>query len=133
MTFNVEATIASNDSQSTAWNEDSFLGILHERHQWDAEAYFRFEAALYEFCDARMTDGVLRKWIEGVAARVFSYTMLMFSCHFDPSDGFRIQNLNDEELRRWRQRLQLVFEGFFSHSLPEPGKLAPHNRFIENP
>lgn len=82
MTFDAEATIACNDNKSTQWSDDSFIGLLHERHQWNAEAYFRFEAALYELCGARMTDVVLRKFVDRVAARVFGYTMLMFSCHF---------------------------------------------------
>jgi hypothetical protein len=130
MTFNAEATIASNDAQSPQWSDGSFVGLLHERHQWNIEAYFRFEAALYELCDARITDVFLRKVVDRVAARVFGYTMLLFSCHFDSCDGFKVQNLDDDELRRWRQRFQLVLEGFFANSLPAAGTLQPVNPFI---
>lgn len=130
MTFDAEATIACNDTKSPQWSDDSFIGILHERHQWNVEAYFRFEAALYELCDARMTDVVLRTFVDRVVARVFGYTMLMFSCHFDSCDGFRVQNLNDDELRIWQQRFQLALEGFFANTLPRAGTLQPLNRFI---
>ncbi len=83
MTFDAEAMVASNDSRSTQWSDGSFVGLLHENHQWNTDAYFRFEAALYELCEARMKDEALRKRVDRVAARVFGYTMLMISCHYD--------------------------------------------------
>ena len=132
MTFDAAAAIASNDNTSSEWSDSSFVGALHEYHRWDAGLYFRFEAALYDFCEKRITDEVLRNSVDRVAARVFGYTMLMFSCHFDSSDGFKVQNLTDDELRYWQERLQLIFEGFFANSMPRPDALYPVNRLVAN-
>ena len=116
MTIAAAATLASNDSTSLQWSDNSFIGTLHECHRWNADAYFHFEAALYDLCERRVKDENARKAIDRIAARVFGYTMLMFSCHFDSDDGFTIENLSDVELRCWRERFQLVIEGFFGPS-----------------
>jgi hypothetical protein len=132
MTFDAGLTIASNDVTSPQWSDSSFIGILHERHQWDSAAYLAFEASLYEIRKQRNFDAILREFADRVVSRVFGYTMLMFACHYDPSDGFSIQNLNDDELASWRERFQLVCEGFFGNSMPEPDTMDPPNEHISS-
>jgi hypothetical protein len=46
--------------------------------------------------------------------------MLLLGCHFDPNDGCRIRDLSPEDAYEWRERFQLVFEGFFSGNWPNP-------------
>jgi hypothetical protein len=132
MIFDARFTIASNDCSSPKWSDSSFVGILHERHQWDSAAYLVFEASLYDICERRKSDANLREFVDRVVSRVFGYTMLLFACHYDPSDGFVILNLNEDELATWRERFQLVCEGFFGNSMPKPAMLDPINPHIEN-
>ncbi len=130
MTFDAIKTFAMNDPGSTLWSEDSFIGVLHERQRWDENEYFRVEAALYERIKSRRTIDRSRDYVDRVAARIFGFGMLMFSCHFDPSDGFQIRNLELEELRQWRERFQLVFESFYGNKMPGHESLVPANPFL---
>ncbi|WP_153555273.1 Imm41 family immunity protein [Roseimaritima sediminicola] len=119
--------IAENDVDSPCWRDDSFIGLLHEARRWDERAYLKLETAFFALCETRKTDGRTRKKIDRIAARVFSYAMLTFSCHFDPNDGYSIQNLAEDDIYLWRERIQLVFEGFFAGKLPNHDTLRPQN------
>ena len=57
---------------------------------------------------------------DGDVFRIFSYVMLLFSCHFDPNDGFVISNPDSDGLTSVRARFQLVFEGYFRNAMPDP-------------
>lgn len=114
-------TLVENIVEHEAYSDDSFIGRLHENSCWDHEKYWQLEWALYELAgkDTGLPDIS--------CFRIFSYTMLLFSCHFDPVDGFAISNLDDEDVREFRERFQLVFEGFVS------GKTPSLDSFMRNP
>jgi hypothetical protein len=100
--------IARNFPHCIEHSDASFLGCLHERNIWDAEEYRKFESALKEL--ARMYHGVndLPREISWRVFRIFSHVMLLISAHYDPNDSYRVQNLTDAELSKWRERFQLV-------------------------
>ena len=126
-TMDAMATLAENDANSPCWRDDSFVALLHEARRWDERAYLKLEAAFFALCETRKTDGRTRNKIDCIAARIFSYTMLTFSCHFDPNDGYSIQNLTEDDIYSWRERIQLVFEGFFAGELPNRDTLRPQS------
>lgn len=105
-----------------AWHEDfseeSFVSQLHETCVWDDKEYFLLEDFLYETCTTFDVENIPRStfW---PAMRIYSYLMLMLGCHLDPDDGFVIKNITREQFSERRERLQLVFEGFFKGEMPD--------------
>nr|ABX10642.1 hypothetical protein 3FN_19 [uncultured planctomycete 3FN] len=106
-------SLAENDSRSPHWRTGSFIDVLHEQHEWDVNEYWKLESALYAVAPNA------RRRADASAFRTFSYIMLTFSCHFDPSDGYSIRNLSTDDIYAYRERAQLVFEGYFANELPE--------------
>jgi hypothetical protein len=121
--------IARNFPHNDQYDETSFTGALHERQVWNLDEYWLLEAALYELSAAGPPSQELAWW----AFRIFSYTLGSISAHFDGNDLFVIRNLSPEALYEFRERLQEVFEGFFSGDMPEQfeapnPQLAPEAR-----
>lgn len=112
--MNYIEAILKNAAGSDRYDEESFIGILHERAVWDAEKYWELEAAIYGLA-AHPEDFPRLMW---PLFRIFSYTMVSLGAHFDPNDAFRIDNLTDEQVYGRRERFQLVFEGAFSGDMP---------------
>lgn len=112
--MNPTRIIAENTSHSPNCRQGAFLDTLHESRRWDVEEYWKLEWSLYVICDG------LPRPPECDVFRTFSCVMLLFSCHFDPNDGFVIINLNGEALISVRERFQLVFEGYFCNAMPDP-------------
>lgn len=119
------STVSSNDQTSKHWSEQSFIGIVHEEYRLDADAFLLFESAVGELRKHRDTDQDLRRLADRVVSHIFGYTMLMFSCHYDPKDGFTFQGLTEDELFLWRERVQLVCEGYFGNPMPSSEVLPP--------
>ena len=112
--MNPNRIIAENTSQNPHWRQGAFLDTLHESHRWDIDEYWKLEWSLYVICNG------LPRPPDGDVFRIFSYVMLVFSCHFDPNDGFVISNLDGDSLISVRERFQLVFEGYFRNAMPDP-------------
>lgn len=107
--------IARNCPRGAEYDETSFVGRVHEEGLWDWEEYWLLEQALYVLCGEPPT-----REMYGSIFRSFGYCFAAFGQHHDPNDGFRITNLDSEELRDGQERLQLVFEGFFEGTMPAP-------------
>lgn len=99
--------------------DESFLGLLHEKEIVSYEEYWKLDAALYIECSKLGTQIKLSRDLVWPIFRIFSHTMLLLGSHFDDSDGFSIKNLSKDEVLVFRERVQLVFEGFFSGEMPD--------------
>lgn len=118
--------IARNFAWCKEYDDTSFSGLLHERNVWDDEEYWILEWALYQLRDQQKSD----REILFQVFRIFSYTFLLISCHFDTNDGFRISNRTDSQLYDLRERFQLVFEGFFHGDMPAPDSFDVRNPLL---
>ncbi len=98
---------------------DSFTGILKEKCAWSDEEYFKLEDELYDLSSKYNDADQLPRIMVWRLMRVFSYVMMTIGCHFNPNDGYKIENLDDEQLFDRRERFQLVFEGFFKGEMPK--------------
>lgn len=120
--------LESNDPSGPHWSDESFLGQLHETGRWNIERYWEFEAALYTLmplkCNTR------KKNANATIVRVFSYSMLMFTCHHNPDDKFTFEDLSNESLHEWQARLQAVVEGYFQELLPSPSSFESDNPLL---
>lgn len=95
-------------------NDDlSFLGKLHEKQLWDIEEYWLLEWGVYELSKSSSEK------LDWEVFRIFSIIMQYISSHLDKNDYFKIKNLKLPKLYELRERVQLVFEGYFSQSMPE--------------
>lgn len=104
------------------YSENSFTGVFHEEQRWDDDEYFKLEDALYENCATHAGSDLPRE-LSWRVMRIFSFLMMSLSCQYDQNDGFKICNLTRDQYYARRERLQLVFEGFFKGEMPDKGIL----------
>ncbi|MFL9809515.1 Imm41 family immunity protein [Stutzerimonas stutzeri] len=112
--MNALTVIDRNFPWCSGWDDDSFCGRIHEESVWHLEEYWLLEWALFELVASPRRDAQLN-W---KVFRVFSATFMSLSAHLDSNDGYKIRNLKAYELYEYRERFQLVFEGFFSGNMP---------------
>ena len=109
-----EFVIARNFPWCDEHDDASFTGRLHEEALWDADEYWQLEWALYRLAGAkRVSHDTLWRIFH-----IFSNTSMSFGCHFDRNDVWKIGNLKRREIYDYRERFQLIFEGFFSGEMP---------------
>lgn len=96
----------------------SFSGILHEEYIWSDEEYLKLDNELYTLAKEYNHSNTIPRELVWRCMRIFSLIMLYIGCHFDDNDSYRITNLTNDELYLRRERLQLVFEGFFQGKMP---------------
>ncbi|RKP43279.1 Imm41 family immunity protein [Trinickia fusca] len=104
-----KSIVAKNLFSSLEYDENSFAGILHEQSIWQWEKYWLLEWALYRLAaegtnDADMCLGVFQ---------IFSGVLNAICSHLDRDDLFQIKNLDHEIIYDLRERILMVFEGFF--------------------
>lgn len=105
--------IARNFAWSGQFDDASFSGQLHEEGIWSWDEYWLLEWALYQLHNEPPS-----RELHWPVFRIFSNSFLALGAHRDPNDAFEICNLNQEEFYGARERMQLVFEGFFQGSMP---------------
>ena len=119
--------IACNFPWCPEQNDASFLGRLHEEGVWDTDEYWRLEWALYQL----VNEAPRSQETSWRVFRIFSHTFLSLGCHFDPNDGFKLKDLTNDEIYELRERVQLVFEGYFSGSMPEQAIFSIQNPMLK--
>lgn len=116
--------INRNFSWCAEYSDQSFVGRLHEDAIWDDEEYFKLENYLYEECEKYSGQDDLPRHVFWPAMRIYSYLSSSIGCHFDPNDVFELEGLSSEQIYNRRERLELVFEGFFKGEMPDKRQLG---------
>lgn len=116
--------IFKNFPGSVEYSRSSFVGIFHEECVWDDNTYVELEDALYELSEKHKNMSSFPRQEYWPAMRIYSYLANTLGCHFDPNDGFKLQNLSIEQVCNRRDRLQQVFEGLFKGEMPERRNLG---------
>ena len=88
------------------------MGILHETFHWDHAKFKKLENAILQLAGNKHDDITIAALFQ-----IFDYLMLLFGCHFDPSDGFNFKNLTSEEIIDYRERVQVAFSAYFYRNL----------------
>ena len=57
--------------------------------------------------------------------------MMSIQSHYNENDGFEISNLDELAVSDWRERFQLVVEGFFSGKMPNNTSFELVNPLLE--
>ncbi len=107
-------------------DELSFLSRLHGEQLWNTKEYQLLEWAIY--CLEKDSS----KNLDWEVFKIFSCIMSMIISHFDNNDYFQIRNVKLDELYDLRERVQLVFEGYFSKSMPNQNFFEGINPLLEN-
>jgi hypothetical protein len=94
--------LAQNDPASDGWDDESIIGRLMEEGLFDAGGYTELEAAMIAAVEA----GPQHFETLGVVARIVERVTLMAKRHVDPGDGYRIENLDDEEVAELDRRVR---------------------------
>lgn len=128
--MDAHSVVARNIAGCEEYDDRSFIGRLHEESIWVHDEYLMVEWALYQLA----TDTCTSQELSGRVFRIFSYCFLLFGCHLDRRDGFKIENLKRKEVYDLRERIQLVFEGFFARKMPAPSIFSASNPLlVSNP
>ncbi|MFS1900027.1 Imm41 family immunity protein [Vibrio lentus] len=98
---------------SSEFDDNSFIAKLHECHVWDDSEYWKLDSAIYSLASDLGASEDIPRAIAWPITRIFSYLMMTFEAHHNKNDSFEIKGLDFEEAFNRRERVQLVFEGFF--------------------
>ncbi|MEN8272677.1 hypothetical protein I8T81_04410 [Acinetobacter seifertii] len=119
--------ILRNFPHNNLYDDLSFLGKLNEEQSWDIEEYWRLEWGIYNLKKNSSEN------LDWAVFRIFSLIMLFICSHLDQNDYFKIKNLKPSELYEMRERVQLVFEGYFSSLMPEQNTFEKANPLLMLP
>ncbi|MBQ0138191.1 MAG: hypothetical protein KBT36_02745 [Kurthia sp.] len=119
--------ILRNFPHNGLYDDSSFLGKLHEEKLWDIEEYWLLEWGIYNL------EKSASEKLDWEVFRIFSSIMLSISSHLDKNDYFKIKNLKRPKLYELRERVQLVFEGYFSQTMPEQNIFEEVNPLLISP
>ncbi|WP_157649992.1 Imm41 family immunity protein [Burkholderia ubonensis] len=108
---------------SREYDDASFIAVLHEQGIWQRDQYWLLERALYELTAAQSE----RDNLSGPIFYIFSYVMNAISSHLDRDDSFEIGNLTKDNVYEFRERIRLVFEGFFLKNFPDQSMFEEEN------
>jgi len=111
--------ILRNFAWSDKYSDESFIGLYHETCHWDDDEYFELEDSLYALANKLGGDLSLPRDVVWPIMRIYSYLMLTLGCVKDTNDIFTLEDITDEQFHARRERIQLVFEGFFSGKMPD--------------
>ncbi|MEM9303317.1 MAG: Imm41 family immunity protein [Pseudomonadota bacterium] len=107
--------------RSDSWEPWSFVGCLHGDRRWDQPAYWRFEWAVVTLADEHSgRDQLPRDLMHGIFS-VLSYSLIVIGSHQDPTEAFELVESSSEDLRAYRDRLEMLSEGFFRGAVPDLG------------
>jgi len=109
-----KTVIGRNYVWSPIFDENSFVSVLHEKCVWQRDQYWLLEWALY---DLVLHDTPCEDIYEGVF-RIFSFVSHAMGSHLDPNDQFEIEDMESGVFYDFRERFQMVFEGFFAKQMP---------------
>lgn len=124
--MNPKQTIARNFAWCMENDDSSFSGQLNENRLWDINEYWILEKALYELVADKLYDEETMWRV----FRIFSFMSLCISAHLDINDSYKISNLSAVELYKFRERVQLVFEGYFKREMPSQSVFEDKNPFL---
>ena len=117
--MNPLTVLVGNHLHHEQFADASLVGCVAGRSEWSASQFWLIAAALYELHDKSRTDDRLFRHSVREAIFIYSHLTLSFSWHFDPDDHFEYQNLTTDEIYEWRERTNMLFEGFIADGLPD--------------
>ncbi|WP_415906757.1 Imm41 family immunity protein [Neptuniibacter sp. QD72_48] len=109
--------ILRNFSHCKEFSDDSFVGCWHEDASLNMQEYWKFDREIYELASVYSGEDIPRR-VAWPLARIFSYIMMSIQGHYSSNGGFYIENLDDIQMSDFRERFQLVVEGFFKGEMP---------------
>ncbi|RMX07841.1 hypothetical protein D8I35_01560 [Corticibacter populi] len=116
--------IYSNFPHCKEWQDDSFMGNLHENCIINYEKYWLLEWAILQVTPMDKTKDA--RHLLWPLFNIFSRSMELFMAHSSREDGYSIVNIDDYHLSDFAERFILIFEGFFKGELPSPAAILSY-------
>ncbi len=110
--------ILTNFSQSEYFINDSFIAELHENHKWNSEKYWKLDFALFDLAKEYNSEFLPREIIWPIH-NIYSFILSCITSHLNPSDSYHITNLSVDSIYEIKERVDLVFDGFFKGKMPQ--------------
>lgn len=108
--------LRSNFPHGDEFLNDSFVGLLHEDQVWNESKYWEFDRAVYHLSN-QSEDRQIAREIAWPLMKIFSYVMGAITAHHNKNDLYSI-TIDDSALHDFRERIQVVIEGFFQNKMP---------------
>ncbi len=121
--MDLQKIINENYILSGDFSDRSFIAKLHELHQWDMKAYLRLEEAIYQKSLDIKNLELLNHAFFYPFFHIYKFITNMFIAHFDPKDGYIITGIKDDSIYDMKERIELVFDGFFKGEMPQREEL----------
>lgn len=111
---NSERIILQNFPHNAEYNDESFLGTLHEDKMWDQKKYKELIDSIDELSAQYKGENIPRD-IAWPIVRIFSHVMLLIQAHYNKDDLSSIKDITPEQLQEFREDFQISVESFFSN------------------
>ena len=100
-------------------NEKTFIGRLHEDGFFDKELFWPMYDEINTLSGIYSDKSELPKDLVTKLFKIHGIILAYFACHFDPSDNYKISNLDEISHHDFLERIRCLFENFGSRKLPE--------------
>ena len=117
--MNQLSVLVGNHLGHELFSDSSLVGCVTGRSEWCADQFWSIAASLYELHEQSRTNNKLFRDAVREAIFIYTHLTLSFSWHFDPDDHFEYQNLSTDEIYEWRERTNILFEGFIADGMPD--------------
>ena len=111
--------LARNHLGHDRFADTSLIGCVTSRSEWSADQFWLIATALYDLGAISKHDEQTFRDSVREAIFIYSHLTLSFSWHFDPDDHFEYQNLTSDQIYEWRERTNILFEGFIAGGMPD--------------
>lgn len=111
--------LIGNHLNHNKFSDVSLIGCVTGRSEWSADQFWLIAKSLYELDEKSKEDDRLFREAVREAIFIYSTLALSFSWHFDPGDHFEYQKLTTDQIYDWRDRTNMLFEGFIAGGMPD--------------
>ena len=129
--MNAFGVLIGNHLEHELFENASLIGSVTSRSEWSADQFWRIAIALYDLHGKSTTDEQTFRDAAREAIFIFSHLALSFSWHFDPDDHFEYQNLTSDQIYDWRERTNILFEGFIAGEMPDRMVFGESNPLLQ--
>nr|WP_255562995.1 Imm41 family immunity protein [Herbaspirillum sp. ASV7] len=121
--------IYQNFSCKMQWGAQSLLGILHNNHRLDMDAYRQLEWAVVWLTKGADKAPSPHGW---PVHQIFILVTGMLYAHIDPDDQFEIKEMSNQSVHTLRKRINMVFDGFFKVKIPDMDAFEEGNPLLDD-
>ncbi len=111
--------IDENFASSPKYNEDSFVGTLHEEACWKEEKYIQLKSEVIKLIGTYQGQASLPRDVSFKIVKIFVFIHTLILCHHNPNDAFKIMNETEEFIDAKKDEVEGLMFGYFQGEVPK--------------